>query len=553
MQSLSLSSLVQMDNFLKVLILAIRVHMEDTPLDESILKESRMWHAGAKNFIKEFDIDSKAFTAIYQSLRKTPGAYWDQLYDFAIDYYSENAPAIKADLDVPRNRLSMMNSIFRCIITQKDARLNEITKNISIFGDTFMTRLYAGEISANNSDQKALRVQLNAFMKKYFKKTSDLTVEDKAKLKAKDPEAYKIFNKLNRDINGVTKAMIMDYVRSTGKLTVPVSDMQRFLKKNDIENNIPVFKGFIDEDGTLYNELNVKIAGSVTGRIEMNPAYDAKTDNTYVFNHFPLFGAGAPQRIYTVEYKTRKTNKKFDVVDKLTKDIDKLRKKWLVDMRGDLTKATTLTALVIELIYLTSGRIGSVTGASGISALVRKEFSDKAANWFTLTYQGKKNVEQQHKVKTNTRDTQYVLKALQTLAKGKKPNDLLITLPKGTIVGSAMVKKYLMSIGAPEGTTVHKFRHVRGTKIAKEIMGASKYNKKSATPPKEAEVNKWFMDAMKQVGQELGHVAGDKVTGMTALVNYIDPRAVEDWFNSINVRPSATLQKIIDKLKKEVE
>lgn len=550
MKSLSLSSPGSLDAFLKILIVAIRVQQESEPVDAEVLSAVRMWNASAQRFLSEFGISKPSFTKVVQSISKKPSdANFEPLADFVEDLKANFLNDVVADTDVRRERLALLKDICLVVIKGSEPAHARLVKNLSVFADPSLNKAFISD--AGSFDQRSHRNSLAAFAKKYFKKPlNEITVDDHNALREKNKEVYSEYLKLRRNIQQVRKDAVRDFVRASGKSLVKLQEIVRFLKEQDIEHNIPVFNGYIDDVGALYNENQVKLNGNVTGTIELNPSYDADTDNTYIFNHYPAFGNGQPQRIYTVNYKQRKTEEKFDKVDKLTDKIEILRKKWMTILRTeDIDDYNVLNALVVELIYQTSGRIGSKAGASGLSAFTVKEFSDRASNYFVISYVGKKGIDQKHKILTNTRDTMLLKKLLQKLCVGKKPRDYVITTSKGKMVTSGSVTKFLASIGAPAGATVHKFRHVKGTKIAKDIMDKSPFNGKKNV--KESEVNKWFMEAMKRVGAELGHVSGDKVTATTALVNYIDPRAVEDWYRTIGVRPNSTIQNILDKMKKD--
>jgi len=88
-----------------------------------------------------------------------------------------------------------------------------------------------------------------------------------------------------------------------------------------------------------------------------------------------------------------------------------------------------------------------------------------------------------------------------------------------------------------EGVTVHKIRTFRGTHLFNELM-----EKTLEKPPKdERKALEIFMKMGEQVGKLLNHVrtlssGGTKVTGTTALVNYIDPAAQIHFFRTLGFR-----------------
>lgn len=540
MLSLSAVSIKSTLAFCKVLSAALVTAAYEEPLSQQVQKNLRSWNADAQEFLTRFTIRKTTFTKIVQGLMNG-----DDVEEPAVaigEILKAKMDNVVKETDIHKDYLKMIKW-FVSITRGSESALDHYAKNIQVLGDPALTSLFTHDSGIDQA--KSLR-DLENFAKRVFKKNlDDLTVEDKDALRAKKPEQYKEFLALRRQIDTARKDAVRDVVRQSGKKIVKLTEMARQLKARNIVNKLPVFDGYIDEAGGLYNSEGVKLNGNVTGRIEMNSAYNPKTDDTYVMLHYPEFGAGQPARIYTVNYKQKKIVKKFDTVGELIKVLPALRKRWLADLKGPINKETTVAAMILELTYITSARIGSTSGATGLSTLVCKEFSERATDYFVLKYKGKAGVIQTHQIPTNLAITKHIREMLRKLCTGKKADDLIMTFgPRNTHVNGSRVNKYLQSIGAPAGVTVHKFRHARGTILAKEILDKHPFGK--GTRVKEAEANKWLTEKLKLVGKELGHMNGDKVTAATAIKNYIDPNMLKEWFDSLGIRPNATIQKAID-------
>lgn len=530
---------------LKILATAVAVEYNEEALSKNVHKSLRVWNNDAQEFLTRFSIRKPVFVRIVQALLK--GTDLESDLDSLVTILKEKMLKLDKETDIKKDQLKLFKNIISIVKRGSESALKNFHKSVQTIGDPSVTALFKHE---QTIDQTKAVKDLDTFcMRTMKKKFADLTLEDKEQLRLKKPDTYKTFLKLNREIGQAIKDAIRDYVRSSGTKLVTVAEVIRYLKSKKIQNKLPTFDGLIDETGALYNKLGVKLNGAVTGRIELNKDYNPKTDDTYVFLHYPLFGGGQPQRVYTVNYKNKKTVSKFGVVDKLIAEVPKMRKRWAQDLKGPIDELNTVCALILELTYITSGRIGGRTGATGLSTLVCKEFSDKGSSSFSLNYTGKKGVKQKHVVPLDSNMTKHIFKMLKKLKSGKKPNDYLMTFgPRDALVTGSKVNAYMRSIGAPEGATIHKFRHMRGTILAKQVLDKHPFGK--GTRAKESEVNKWLIEKLKAVGAKLGHMNGDKVTATTAIQNYIDPNVLKGWFDSLGVRPNSTIQAAIDKATK---
>lgn len=549
--SVSAVSKDSVQDFLRVLATSIAFHVNDMMIPKSFNTRIKKYAEGSDEFLTRFKIRKPLFSRIVAALiaqRSNEKDHAD-LEELAAILKDKQA-LISKEIDMSTVQVTIVKNFVSIIRSGSMTAHRSLDKNVTTLNDAALTKLFVEE---NEIDQSSVIGAIDKFCKKVFRKAfADLTIDDRNNLREKNPDVYKEFLKLQRDKNQALKNEIRSFVRSSGDSVVSISKMIAHLKKSNIEHRIPSFDGFIDDAGALYNKNKVKLNGAVTGRIELNPNYDADEDNTYVFLHYPLFGNGQPQRIYTMDYKKGKTVKKFDVVNEAVDALPKMVKRWRQDLKGDISELNTICALVLELIYITSGRIGSTKGATGISSVLVKEVSTRSKQLITFKYVGKKGVEQIHTIKTNSVVTEHLYKMILKLKAGKGSNDYLMTYgPRQTVIKGGQVNTYLKSIGAPDGMTLHKFRHIRGTSVAKEVLAKHPFG--TGRNAKESEVNKWVLDALKKVGEKLGHISGEKVTATTAIQNYIDPNVLKEWFDSLGVRPNRAIQTAIDRASKDTE
>lgn len=538
-------------NFLRVLATAIAFHVNDMQIPKSFNARIKKYADGSDEFLTRFKIRKPLFSRVVAAIiaqRSTEKEHADVEELAAI--LKEKQALISKEIDMTTVQVTLVKNFVSIIRSGSMTAHRSLDKNVTTLNDPALTQLFVEE---NTIDQSSVIGEIDKFCKKIFRKAfADLTIDDRNSLRENNPDVYKKFLKLQRDKTQALKNEIRSFVRNAGTPVVSVSKLIAHLKSANMEHRIPAFNGYIDDTGALYNENKIKLNGAVTGRIELNPNYDADSDNTYVFLHYPLFGNGQPQRIYTMDYKKGKTVKKFDVVNEAVDALPKMVKRWRQDLKGDVSELSTVCALVLELVYITSGRVGSVKGATGISSVLVKEVSTRSKQLITFKYTGKKGVEQVHTIKTSSPVTAHLYKMILKLKVGKGSNDHLMTYgPRQTVIKGSQINSYLKSIGAPAGMTLHKFRHIRGTSVAKEVL--SKHPFGTGRNAKESEVNKWVLEALKKVGEKLGHISGEKVTATTAIQNYIDPNVLKDWFDSLGVRPNRAIQTAIDRASKDTE
>jgi DNA topoisomerase IB len=270
--------------------------------------------------------------------------------------------------------------------------------------------------------------------------------------------------------------------------------------------------------------------------VQMNPKYVPEQDNAYVFNSVPGTGfATTALRYYTVNYKAKSTGEKWEHVGDFIPIVENLVKKWTAMMKGSDRKA--LMALMLVTMYLTqmraSAKEGNAKGATtyGLTTLLVKHVKNLKGK-VRLFYPGKDNVTQTHDIPQNTVLNKMVGQRILALAKNRKPTDRLWSMDDKPCNYAELYTFFKSQV--PPGITMHKIRHVTGTRMAKEIFDNSPLLKKKEVTQTEAEA--WVKTALTQVGAKLGHIQGQKVTPMTAIKNYISPPLIVEFFEKLKLR-----------------
>jgi hypothetical protein len=101
--------------------------------------------------------------------------------------------------------------------------------------------------------------------------------------------------------------------------------------------------------------------------------------------------------------------------------------------------------------------------------------------------------------------------------------------------------KYLRSI-VPEPFGLHKFRHVKATKIAMSILGSCPYK---VGKTNSAELSDFYMKAMGEVGAKLGHRSVDVVSPKQAIVSYVSKTVSRGFFERYDVKELPNIAKDI--------
>ncbi|MDO8641097.1 MAG: hypothetical protein Q7R33_06095 [Nitrosarchaeum sp.] len=246
--------------------------------------------------------------------------------------------------------------------------------------------------------------------------------------------------------------------------------------------------------------------------VQKNPAWDAKTDNTYyALQKNPK--TGRPLHYYTENYIVRHEKQKFANNQRFGEKLPDIRKKYQDDLKSTDERNRTY-ATAVALIDKAAMRIGNKKSEQerevrGLHNLQVKHMNIKN-NSIELAYTGKDKVEQKHTFTVD--DT--IKKNLMDLIHDKSPDQPIFTWHKRgeeIRIAPRQANRYLRErLGS--NVTIHHFRHYHGSRIAKEFLDsvdASKMNK--------SQIKDTIRDSQIAVSEYLGN------TPNVARKHYIDP------------------------------
>lgn len=521
--------------------------------ETSFLRKLTLWGDESREFAERFKMLKVFNQAIRLVVSGRDVAKHDDVRTAITSIFEkikEQKTIIDRETDVTRAQLGMINDL-RLAYNGSEAAENRLMRNVSSLRDADLNEMFLHTEEAGE-DMQGTYAKLATLVKKYgkingYEMPVEILKEWQAHNKAKGTKLkqHEEYLELRKQVNAFFKKQLANLIRSSGEPYLPVAQVKKALGAT--LNPIPeTFVGMIDDLGGYYTVAGKKLLQTPAGVVQMNPAYDAKLDNAYVCTFKAAFSADFT-RVYTEDYRKNARGKKFDVVAEAMPNLANLTKKWLPDLPKAPDTKDGVCALLSELIYQTSGRIGSTKAATdgktthGISTLLLKHVNINDQR-IIMNYLGKSGGKQRHIVKFNTQRGQLLHTALVKAMAGKKPADHLITFKGKTLPGSA-VNIYLKSLGFPTGFTIHKLRTAKGSELAMKLLEKPPFKKGEA---KDVDVNKWVESQLMKVGEELGHLSGDKVTANTAIANYIDPAILAALYTSLGARPNAKIQKAID-------
>lgn len=386
-----------------------------------------------------------------------------------------------------------------------------------------------------------------------------IPADDCPKAKEKNPEAYKEYLKLRREFNGVWKLALQEMPEETCTMDALLDS----LRIRSIDHTLPLgFKGSIDKTGKWYieHEGELKVIDGVPSAVvfptvRMNPDFP---NSPWVFQAIKADGTGG-NYFYTRAFRKHRRTEKFSKVQDLLDTIDGIREQWIeMITHFDITEPKCVAAVILELLYQFSARVGSEGNSTkegtltyGLSTL-RKKHCHVYEDRVVFSYLGKDGVKTRHVLTLETELEHKIAKICKVMATDEKaPRDPLFTyLTKGgkyKPVRSYVVNELFRELGA-EGCTVHKLRTYHATKLALELIEDLKGKRKRFNSQRDAK------DALtkiaEKVGKRLNHVrrtkeGKQKITGSTALANYIDVVAQVDFYNHYGIDIPPQLAKMV--------
>lgn len=466
-------------------------------------------------------------------------------------------PHAKKDEGVSGEDLELLASLGAYFRTNSEVALKKLKRMASATKSPWVVQHLAPKATDQGESRSALTDLVQSLV---GRKASALTMEEAKQIKDLKPEQYKEYLRLRKDYNQSWKDALVSYIRSSGGTEVDYSKALEYLKLNGIDHLLPEgFDGLMDDRGRMYTKKGVAIDGvpnAVTfPKVTMNPSYGKADGGDWVFRADRANGEPGPY-FYTSDFKKKKAKEKFTKVASLAPKIAGMQKKWFTHVRKfNPSDPTCVAAVVLEILYEFSARIGSVGNSAGGSStygvatlLVKHAIIDPSGN-ITLRYKGKDGVSTVHKLSHTDPQQKCVIEALHELLAGKEPRDRIFTVRgpggKQRPLTAGQVNAYWKSLGAGD-TTVHKIRTCAGTTLFQSIIDPY-LEKYKDNPPTEAKIMAFFKAAAESVGKKLNHVrrgaTGTKVTGTTALAAYIDPTIQIQFFRELGLRPPKFLEK----------
>jgi integrase len=552
---LAMAKPVEVADFAKCLAVAV-AGMSSDQVDRGLASKLRGWLAKAQRveaelgldvlntivaFSKGSEIEDGAFAALGKQIRGTL-----------------KTSDIHRDPKIPHDLLDLVAACASYFIGESPRALQKVMKLAVELGEPDINSAFV----VKPADQKSFVKPLQKIVKAATgKEGSILTAEEQKKLKAKYPKLHKEYLHLRKQFNESWKMAMRKYVVDSGKKALPFDKVVGFLEGKGLKHTLPKgFEGLIDANGKLYTTAG-RLVKTVPGpgfSVQMNPTYDPKKDDQYVFTTINDATGERSQHVYTVNYSKAKTSEKFEKVRALGAIVDKIHKKWIPHMRKSDKSPQCVASTMLDVIMHFSARIGNMANQTGgkatqgLSTLLVKNLKVKGQG-VALVYLGKDAVKQIHLIDGTSPESKLLVKNLKLFAQGKDPADFLFTFEwnnrEQRMTGN-MVNKWFAKLGAPEGVTVHKLRHTRGTQIFEQLLKDNEdkiFNAKK--PLTQAQADQWFKKLATQVGEQLGHVRGvgkqQKVTPSTAIANYIDPTIMVGYYVRLGLRPPKFLAKFL--------
>lgn len=442
---------------------------------------------------------------------------------------------------------------------ESEAAYRKLTKFSGQLRMPWLAALFIKEVGSQTSYARSLH---KLVQRATGRNDTALTLDEAKELKDAGPNVYKEYLRLRREYNQVWKDALTTFVRQSGKNNVPIADALRYLQKNGIEHTLPSgFTGNIGPNGLWYTKDGRQIDGvpssAMFPSVKMNP----DNEGDWVFVALRADGSRG-NYFYTTDFKTARRQKKFKVAHALIKNIDKLKRKWWQKVKDfDVTDPTCVAALVIDFLYVFSGRIGGVGNAAdgkstyGMSTILLKHCTLMAGNRIRIRYPGKDGVKFEHWLEPTSNENKLRIRALKYLLEDdvKGPKDYVFTVVlkggKRSRVSDSFIRQYWKQIGAGEAN-IHKLRTIMATQMMQEALEQLYASKGSYRDPR-----RFLADLTKMavgVGRKLNHVRRSKegtqtVTPTTALQNYIDPDMLVEAFNHYKVPVPRWLEKLVAK------
>ena len=503
------------------------------------------WYNKAASFLDLYDIPKRPYRIILRLIKakKVDTSEFDQILDDIVDNLRPNMRQIRSNLGLTDNQIMAYNSGYRMLNKPTERNLENAIRAVGLINSSEHNEWFTETIEGQQDIIEELTFLVHKLIKK---KRPTLTIEEAQKIREQKPARYKQYLALRRQAIVQYRKALRSMVRSSGEPQIDARKTRKALEASGVlVHGIPKgFVGGIDEAGKLYTSAGKQLRQQPpqNAKVVMNPKYDAKSDNGYYLKYQIPGTAGKNQYAFTVDWNQQQTKVRDAKVMGLTNEVDKARKKWVIDLKGkDPTKR--LLGVMVELLYTFQIRSGSARNQTagkqtfGLSTLQGKHLN-KRGNNLVIKYPGKSGVPQLHKILPRGTINKLIIKQLTNLKQQKDADEYLFYDPKRKRrITSGQLNQYIRTLGL--ALTAKDFRRLQG----KVLM--EKYFKENPLPKEatQTQVSTYLKAGALQVGKALGHKRGVKLAGKktsftssTAINSYIPPVILKGLYQDRGLR-----------------
>lgn len=482
----------------------------------------------------------------------------------------ETIPTLRiAEHDIHEQYISLLSASISVIIKDSGTALAKLVSGAAILKDNAVSKVFlsfgvkhapeGSAVSAAAQDKlykQLVSVSAKIGADEYF----GITAEGRAKANAEQKETVKKFNELLKQYHAIYLFYVKKFVVESGGHLLKTEELRKKFKTAGLRDRLPVgFVGQVDEKGALYTSGGLALAAHSTAKAVMNPKYHPVHAPSVYYVDFKKPN-GKSGRTYTLHHVGgKREDKKEDAIAPFIANVEKYRSKWMTPLKAKDNSLKKIQSAMTEIIWQLALRIGSGVDAASKKektqgfTTVKSENITIEPNGIRFKYVGKDGiaVNSVFTIKAGnyqnytSAEAKLAIDVVKELLKGKEKGDYVFMF-EGKRVSSDSINKFLKAIGMPKGFLSHKFRHSRATLIAKEEFIGLKKQFKAIDPNNKKQVDvfvKEIEESLKKVGAILGHVSGDKVTGKTAVKNYVSPKIVKELFTDLGVKMPAAMAK----------
>ena len=348
----------------------------------------------------------------------------------------------------------------------------------------------------------------------------DATPENLQKAHRKDADCYRAYHASLREYKRAVYLRISElFDEHDWHPTIDGATLHVVLKNEGLQEYLPyTFRGRLGFQPTghpltFYTYQGLELEKPPLNDVRMNMNYGVPeadkdyglhsvSDGTFYCSTRPQVG-NSEVKYYTLEYKRRARQMKYDKVGELGKSIRKVRRR-LFKHAGSADRDTQIRALMCLIIDTRASRIGNSESARGekktygITTLLTKKHVQVKDGYITLKYAGKHERPQKHKYRIYTDPVEkarhkveaVIVDGLVELAAEK--NHYLFTRANGKPFTPQSVNDYFTADkpepgkGLPDGgagapCTVHNLRNHHATRLFTQFSRAFARKKPSAS------------------------------------------------------------------------